>query len=106
VLDGMRWTEPDGAGQAWTLGFRSVAAVVIVVANVDVAVPTIIQTLTWTVGASITPPLDLRRCRHCAPPSFYSILFNFDTTSQQHLLSVERSLSPQDQTLSKITNSL
>jgi hypothetical protein len=31
---------------------------------------------TWTVGgASMPPPLDQRRCCHCAPCSFYSILF-------------------------------
>jgi hypothetical protein len=40
-LDGKCWTKPDGAGQARTLGFRSVAAIVIVVvADVDVAVLT------------------------------------------------------------------
>jgi hypothetical protein len=53
----MRWTEPDGAGQAWTLGFRFVAAVDIVVADVVVAVQTINHS-----------DLDGRRCFYDAPP--------------------------------------
>jgi hypothetical protein len=56
-LDGMRRTEPDGAGQTWTLEFRFVAAVNIVVADVAVAVQIINLS-----------DLDGRRCSYDAPP--------------------------------------
>jgi hypothetical protein len=85
-LDGMCWTKPVGAGQAWTLGFRSVAAAVVVVDDdVDVPVPTFNHSVG---GAPMTPPLDLCRCHHCASRSFYSILIlaTAQPTSHPHSL--------------------
>jgi hypothetical protein len=53
----MRRTEPDGAGQSRTLGFRFVATVDIVVADIVVAIQTINHA-----------DLDGRRCFYDTPP--------------------------------------